>query len=183
MFIVATTHCKRDENGDVLDETMVDNWEVVVRYEMAQEIYARNLKDNDLYLANICVAVTATVPWHLNVAEHKRHYPRHDEVDDVLNDVIEILGAVHTWYEVGGTYRRHSDSETIEAFNTLDEALHCYEELKLNGISDEQLANMEVSPEDRDDLLVDGYFVDKWVGGDGPAEEEPVLSTNWNNHL
>ncbi len=98
-----------------------------------------------------------------------------------IEDQLERLERITHWYEVGCTHDVKCDSETIEAFNTLDEALHCYEELKLNGISDEQLANMDLSPDEKDGI--DGYFVDKWVGGDGPACEEPVISTNWNNHL
>ena len=60
MYIIVSTRCKRDGSGDIIEETMQDQWEATETYSDARKVYDKWLEDDDLYSASICIAVRST---------------------------------------------------------------------------------------------------------------------------
>jgi|TARA_R100000501_G_C2537185_1_gene57571 hypothetical protein len=65
MFVIVSTWCEYDEDGDAIDETMMDYWQVEEKYEDALRIYEDYLKRDSLYsVPSICVVVKSELPWY-----------------------------------------------------------------------------------------------------------------------
>jgi len=66
LYMVVSAWSKRDENDDVIEESMTDTYQMEATYAKAKEVYER-LLDTDygqwsLYSASICIPVMSTEP-------------------------------------------------------------------------------------------------------------------------